>query len=63
MFDLWYFSPEFSTKKMSNDNPFNDMVMIDGMIAPVSELPEELQILLKNERANGRDLEFTTDSE
>ena len=63
MFDLWYFSPEFSTKKMSNDNPFNDMVMIDGMIAPVSELPEELKILLKNERANGRDLEFTTDSE
>ena len=48
---------------MSNDNPFNDMVMIDGMIAPVSELPEELQILLKNERANGRDLEFTTDTE
>lgn len=62
MFDLWYFTPEFSTKENSNNNPFNNMVMIDGLIAPISVLPEDLQILLKNERANGRDLEFTTDS-
>ena len=58
---LWHFSPEFSTQHVAENNPFNDMVMVDGFIVPLSELPEDLQELVKEERAAGRDIEFTTE--
>jgi hypothetical protein len=60
MFDMWHFSPEFSTQKMAEGNPFNKMVMVDGFIVPLDTIPEDLQELVKNERAEGRDIEFTT---
>lgn len=63
MFDMWHFSPEFSTKKMTEDNPFNKMVMVDGFIVPLDTIPEDLQELVKKERAEGRDIEFTTQPE
>jgi hypothetical protein len=37
------------------------MVMVDGFIVPLSELPEDLQELVKEERAAGRDIEFKTE--
>jgi len=58
---LWHFSPEFSTQHMTDNNPFNDMVIVDGFIVPLSELSEDLQKLVKEERAAGRDIEFTTE--
>jgi len=30
LFNLWYFNPEFSTQKMTEENPFNKLVMVDG---------------------------------
>jgi len=60
IFDMWHFSPEFSTQHMTESNPFNDMVMVDGFIVPLSSIPEDLQEKVKKERAEGKDIEFTT---
>ena len=61
MFKMWHFSPEFSTKKMTEDNPFNNMVMVDGFIVPLDTLPPYLQTKVKDARARGEDMEFTTE--
>ncbi len=63
MFDLWYFNPEFSTQHMNSTSPFNDLVMMDGFIVPISSIPAELQAIVKRERAEGRDVEFITPPE
>ena len=60
MFDLWYYSPEFSTDAMEKNNPFNNMVMVDGMILPIDTLPEDMQLMVRQARAEGKDIEFTT---
>ncbi len=60
---LDYYDPNFSTKKMIGNNPFNNMVLVDGLIVPLSSIPEELQEMVKKERAEGRDIEFTTHQE
>jgi hypothetical protein len=51
MLNLGYFSPEFSTQKMSDENPFNDLVMVDGLIESMQTLPDNLQTTVKEERA------------
>ena len=56
---LSYWDDEFSTKRMSRNNPFANMVMIDGFITPVSALPEEFQELVRQERAKGGDISFS----
>ncbi|HBK71191.1 MAG TPA: hypothetical protein DDZ39_05970, partial [Flavobacteriaceae bacterium] len=63
MFKLKMFDNEFSTNQMNETNPFNDLVMVDGLIVPISSIPENLQELVKKERAEGRDIEFTTERE
>lgn len=63
MFDLWHFNPECSTQRMSESNPLNNMVMVDGFIVPLSTLPEDIQQNVRTEREAGRDIEFTTQSE
>ncbi len=45
---------------MTDGNPFNDMVMVDGFIVPLSSITIDLQERVKKERAEGRDIEFTT---
>ncbi len=60
MLDLWYFNPEFSTRHMIENNPLNDMVMVDGFIVPISSIPEDMQEMVRKERAEGRDIEFTS---
>lgn len=35
IFNLWHFNPEFSTQVMTENNPFNNMVMVDGFIVPL----------------------------
>ncbi|HKI43715.1 MAG TPA: DUF6398 domain-containing protein [Balneolales bacterium] len=61
MFDMWHFSPEFSTQKMTEDNPFNNMVIVDGFIVPLDALPADLQEMVKDARSRGEDIEFQTE--
>jgi len=51
---------EFSTKRMNDSNPFANMVMVDGLIVPLSSLPEQYQKAVKEAREKGFDLSFTT---
>jgi len=60
MFDLWHYDSEFSTQVMVDNNPFNNMVIVDGFVVPLDTIPEELQEMVKKERAAGRDIEFKT---
>ena len=60
MFKMGYYDSDFSTQNMKENNPFNDMVMVNGLIVPLSSIPEDLQEMVKKERAEGRDIEFTT---
>jgi len=63
MFKMGYYDSNFSTQYMAGNNPFNDMVMVNGLIVPLSSIPEDLQEMVKKERAEGRDIEFTTQQE
>lgn len=60
MFNMWHFSPEFSTQRMTDSNPFNQTVMVDGFIVPISTLPEDLQQIVRDARTRGEDIEFRT---
>ncbi len=60
MFDMWQFSPEFSTQKMKAENPFNNLVMVDGFIVPLDTLSSDLQEMVKEARSRGEDIEFHT---
>jgi len=60
LLNLGYWDKEFSTKKMTDNNPLEEMVMVDGFIMPVGYLPEELQKLVRQARAEGRDISFST---
>lgn len=57
---LSHWDKEFSTKRMNNSNPFANMVMVDGLIVPVSALPEQYQQAVKEAREKGFDLSFRT---
>ena len=63
MFKMGYYDADFSTQKMTENNPFNDMVMVNGLIVPLASIPEDLQEMVRKERAEGRDIEFTTQQE
>ena len=63
LFKMGYYDSEFSTQKMTESNPYNSFVMVDGFVVHISSLPEELQEVVKSERAEGRDISFTTDAE
>ena len=54
------YDKEFSTKSMTENNPFTSYVMVDGYILHISSLPEDLQIAVKEARAAGHDISFTT---
>ena len=54
------FDSEFSTKKMNDNNPYNNLVMVDGLIVPLSTLPENLQEEVRKVRAEGGDISFST---
>ena len=56
--DRW--DKEFSTKRMSNSNPFANLVMVDGLVVPLGSLPEQYQIAVRQARAEGKDISFTT---
>ncbi len=56
--DRW--DNEFSTKKMQDSNPFASLVMVDGLIVPLDTLPEQYQQAVRQARAEGKDISFTT---
>ncbi|HHG83700.1 MAG TPA: hypothetical protein ENJ82_03035 [Bacteroidetes bacterium] len=58
MFKMDVFDNEFSTARSKAANPFNNIVMVNGMMMPLSSLPENLQELVRKERAEGRDVNF-----
>lgn len=60
---LSYFDKDFSTGAVAKSNPLNNMVMVNGFIVPLDSLPEDLQRMVKQARAEGRDIEFTTQPE
>jgi hypothetical protein len=60
MFNLWYYNPEFSTQKMAESNPFNQYVMVDGIIVTLDSLPNNLQQMVRNASTSGEDIEFRT---
>ncbi|MBJ7880196.1 DUF6398 domain-containing protein [Gelidibacter salicanalis] len=60
MFDLGYYSPEFSTATMQQNNPFNNIVMVDEMFVPLDTLPTEMQQMVHQARNEGKDITFTT---
>jgi hypothetical protein len=61
MFNLGHFDSEFSTQEMEQSNPFNQMVMVDGFIVSLDSLPPEYQEMVKQARAEGKDIEFHTE--
>ena len=60
LLDIRHFDSDFSTVQINENNPFNDIVMVDGFIVPLSSIPEDLQEKVKKARAEGGDIEFTT---
>ncbi|MBS4028783.1 MAG: hypothetical protein KGZ58_09105 [Ignavibacteriales bacterium] len=56
--DQW--DDEFSTKKMQESNPYAKLVMVDGLIMSLDMLPEEQQEMVRQARAQGKDISFTT---
>lgn len=60
MFNLSIFDDEFVTDQMDARNPFKDLIMVDGFIVKLSNLPMEVQEYVKSERAKGREVELYT---
>jgi hypothetical protein len=64
---LSQFNNEFATKSMIRSNPFHRItemfsafVMVDDRLCPIEDLPEELQQMVKESRAKGKDISFKT---
>jgi hypothetical protein len=60
LLNLNYFDTVFSTKSISGNNPFNDFVLVDGIITPLSMLPTEVQQMVREARADGKDVNLST---
>ncbi len=58
---LGHFNSEFSTQGMTETNPFSNMVMVNGFIVPLDTIPEDLQVMVKEARAKGEDIQFHTE--
>ena len=56
--DRW--DNEFSTTSMQKSNPFNNLVMVDGLIVPVDSLPEKYQQMVRQARSEGKEISFNT---
>ena len=51
---------EFSTQKTANNNPYNNYVMVDGFMVHVSTLPPEIQEIVRQAKADGGNISFST---
>ncbi len=57
---LGMWDPEFSTRRMLESSPATNYVMVDGFIVSVESLPEQFQQLVRQARAEGKDISFST---
>ncbi len=55
MLKITHFDEEFSTKKMTEQNPFNNLVMLNGMIYPIASLPPEIQEQIKEKETKQKE--------
>ena len=60
LFNLDRFDQAFSTKKMEQENSFNNLVMVDGLTVPLDTLPEQYQEMVRQARIQGKDISFNT---
>jgi len=60
MLKMGHFDPEFSTQKMAESNPLHEMIVVDGLIVPLKSLPQDIQIMVRQARANGQDVQLRT---
>lgn len=51
---------DFMTTYIKNRNPLYNMVLVNDLIIPISELPEEYQKLVKEARDKGEDIQLFT---
>ena len=49
---------DFMTENCKNNHPMYNSVMVDGLIVPISALPEEYQQMVKEVRQKGEDIQF-----
>jgi hypothetical protein len=52
MFKLRYWDKEFSTSQMMQNDPFRDLVMVNGLIVSIKSLPPEMQELIRQEESS-----------
>jgi hypothetical protein len=55
------FDKNFATKRVKENDPFSNLVVVDDLIVPLNSLPLHLQELVKKTRQEGNDISFTTD--
>ncbi|MEM6273033.1 MAG: DUF6398 domain-containing protein [Bacteroidota bacterium] len=60
MFKLSYWDSDFSLQAVAAQNPLNNLVMVDDLMVPLDSLPEEYQAMVREVRAEGRDITFRT---
>jgi len=60
LLNLEYWDREFSTKEMAGKDPFANMVMVDGFMAPVDMLSKDHQEVIQQAKAEGMDISFWT---
>ena len=52
MFKMRYWNDEFSTERNKQDNPFDKLIMINGLIVPIDSLKSESQEEAEDEEDN-----------
>ena len=57
------FDTEYSTAYMQDNNPFNQLVMVDGFFVSIDALPDELQQMVCDARRQGEEISFRTEDE
>jgi hypothetical protein len=57
---LGYWDSEFSTGRMTENNPLANLVMVDDFIVPINSLPEEYQEIARQVKAEGGKISFST---
>lgn len=51
---------DFMTDSRKEDHPIYNTVMVDGLIMPISSIPEEYQQIVREAREQGEDVQFWT---
>ena len=46
---------------MQENDPFSDLVMVDDLMLPLNSLPEYMQTIVKEARAQGKEIAFTSE--